>query len=93
MNARLYFSTDGSMPIEPIEELSVVSLKKPLETDEGFIPSGTEGVVVSVYGEGAAYCVEFEQPFHAVVTVECDFIDAVAGKSRADLSRSIGATD
>ena len=93
MNARLYFSTDAFTPIEPIEELSVVSLKKPIETGEGLMPAGAEGVVVSVYGEGVAYCVEFEEPFHSIITVECELIDSVAGESRADLAHSIGATD
>ena len=93
MNARLYFSTDGSMPIEPIEELSAVSLKKPFATDQGLMPAGAEGTIVSVYGSGEAYRVEFEAPFHALITVERDFIDPVAGESRADLAASVGSAN
>ena len=93
MNARLYFSTDASTPVEPIEELSAVSLRKPHGTDGGLLPAGAEGTVVAVYGSGDAYCVEFEVPFHALVVTARDAIDPVVGASRADLARSLGTAD
>lgn len=37
--------------------------------DGGDMPAGSRGTVVGVYRGGAAYEVEFVEPFHAVVTV------------------------
>lgn len=71
MNARSYFATDSSNPIEPIEELDRVSLLKSVETEAGLIKVGAVGTVVSVYDDGVAYCVEFDEPIGALVTVLC----------------------
>ena len=41
-------------------DLDLVRLRIALTTDEGHeVPAGTRGTVVAVYGEGAAYEVEF----------------------------------
>jgi len=37
--------------------------------DARVLPPGAEGVVVGIWRDGAAYEVEFDEPFHAVVTV------------------------
>ncbi len=33
------------------------------------MPKGTEGAIVFIHGGGAAYMVEFDDPFPAVITV------------------------
>ena len=59
---------------EPIEELTRVALSKPVETESGVLPAGSMGTVVGVYQSGAAYEVEFANPFHTVATVMPDAI-------------------
>jgi uncharacterized protein DUF4926 len=51
-------------------ELSLVSLGRPVESDEGLLPPGATGTVVHVYPDERAYEVEFQRPFHAVATLE-----------------------
>ena len=85
MNERLYFTTDNAEPIEPIEELSVVRLKNPMETANGLLVAGACGTVVSVFGSGEAYMVEFDGPFHALETLSCEMVEAVSGSSGADI--------
>ena len=53
----------------PVAEHAMVSLNAPLAADEGILPKGARGTVVAVYKGGAAYEVEFREPFHSVVTV------------------------
>jgi hypothetical protein len=56
-------------------ELSMVSLARPVEADEGrLLPSGSKGTVVHVYPDERAYLVEFNRPFHTVATVDADAI-------------------
>ena len=55
-------------------ELSMVSLARPVEADGRLLPSGSKGTVVHVYPDERAYEVEFNRPFHTVVTVEADAI-------------------
>lgn len=51
-------------------ELSLVSLARPVEAEEGILPAGSTGTVVHVYPGERAYEIEFVRPFHALVTVE-----------------------
>lgn len=57
-----------------VDELSTVALLCPVEADGHFLPCGATGTVVYVYSDGLAYEVEFNRPFHAVVTVEVDAV-------------------
>jgi hypothetical protein len=60
----------------PFAELSIVTLTKAMHVAGRPLPRGTSGTVVAAYKDGLAYEVEFEQPFHAVVTVEADDLSA-----------------
>ncbi len=54
-------------------DLSVVALTRAVEVEGQSLPEGTLGTVVAAYGDGVGYEVEFERPFHAVVTLQaCD---------------------
>jgi len=54
-------------------ELSVVALTHAVDVEGQSLPEGTLGTVVAAYGDGVGYEVEFERPFHAVVTLQaCD---------------------
>jgi hypothetical protein len=57
-----------------IADLSVVSLRHDQECDGRVLPEGATGAVVYTYDDGAGYEVEFEKPFHCVVTVARDDI-------------------
>lgn len=63
-----------STDIDPaIPELSVVALRTDLTLkDARVLPAEAEGTVVGLWGDGKGYVVEFEEPFHAVATVEAD---------------------
>ncbi|MGX7707639.1 hypothetical protein [Methylobacterium sp. Gmos1] len=51
-------------------ELDVVTLKTPAMSDDGaLVPAGATGTIVAVYGNAAAFGVEFEIPIHAIATV------------------------
>ena len=60
----------------PFVELSVVTLTRDVDVDGERLPRGATGVVVAVYADGLGYEVEFEQPFHAVVTLEAGDLNA-----------------
>ena len=66
-----------SKTIDSIPELGLVALKQARACDGGMLPEGTTGTVVFVYRDGAAYEVEFEEPFHCVVTLDRDDIHPV----------------
>jgi len=53
-----------------VSELSVVALTHPIEIDDKSLPAGSLGTVVAAYDDGLGYEVEFENPFHAVITLE-----------------------
>jgi hypothetical protein len=59
---------------EPIAELSIVALRHAHEHDGKVLPEGAKGAVVHAYRGGAGYEVEFDEPFHCVVTVGRDDI-------------------
>lgn len=51
-------------------ELDVVTLKTAALSDDGdTVPAGATGTIVAVYGDAAAFGVEFETPLHALATV------------------------
>lgn len=77
MAARLlhaYVPADDS----PIEELSRVSLTEDLVAEGSLLSRGAKGTVVSVYGRGEAYCVEFTTPISVLLTVRPDQIEALS---------------
>jgi hypothetical protein len=51
-------------------ELSVVSMRHPVDVDGRTLPAGTKGTVVAAYADGLGYEVEVFEPFHAVITLE-----------------------
>jgi hypothetical protein len=55
------------------QEHSVVTLFSGLELEDGrMLPPGAAGAVVGIWKKGAAYEVEFNEPFHAVVTIPAE---------------------
>ena len=82
MNARLFYTANHTAS-EPIEELSRVRLLRSKDVPPaGRLPEGASGTIVSVYGDGEAYCVEFTDPFHAILTLENSEMEAVPEASR-----------
>ncbi len=57
-------------------ELSMVALTRAVEVEGRSLPKGTLGTVVAAYGDGVGYEVEFERPFHAVVTLQAGDLTA-----------------
>lgn len=62
---------------DSIPELSIVALRRSCEHDGKILPEGTTGAVVHAYRDGAGYEVEFDKPFHCVVTIGRDDIRRV----------------
>ena len=60
-----------------LDELAIVKLREPRTFEGGVLPVGSEGTVVHSYRNGAAYEVEFAQPFHCVMTVRRADIEPV----------------
>ncbi len=57
------------------DDLTLVRLLRPVETDDGLpVEEGTKGVVVAEWGDGAAYEVEFEM---GLATVEVNNLIAI----------------
>ncbi|WP_298957926.1 DUF4926 domain-containing protein [uncultured Methylobacterium sp.] len=83
--ARPYFRIAEGARRLPLDELDVVAVGPGVvDEDEGRgIPAGSVGTIVAVYGEGEAFCVEFEEPFHALATVGRDQIVRVEAASSA----------
>ena len=93
MDARLFFDA-GPSGSAPIEELSDVRLVNALElTPRGYLPRGTSGTVVAVHAHGEAYTVEFEEPFHALLLLEADKVEAIPGATREHLIAATGKVD
>jgi hypothetical protein len=51
-------------------ELSVVSMRHPVNVNGQTLPTGTKGTIVAAYADGIGYEVEVFEPFHAVITLE-----------------------
>lgn len=76
-SAALQHRRVGTPP--PWPEHSLVRLSSAVETDDGGrLPEGSVGAVVGVWQNGAAYEVEFEKPFSAVVTVAAAQLEQAA---------------
>lgn len=60
----------ASRAVPRFAELSVVTLVHPVAVGDRALPAGALGAVVAVYADGLGYEVEFEAPFHAVVTLD-----------------------
>jgi hypothetical protein len=57
-------------------ELSTVRLTRDVDVKGRILPKGARGTVVAAYSDGIGYEVEFETPFHAVVTLEAGNLSA-----------------
>ena len=55
-------------------DLSVVTLRHPVEWKGGVLPEGGKGTIVHVYRDGEHYEVEFAEPFACTVTLGRDDI-------------------
>lgn len=65
-----FMHLEGSeSPVRRFAELSVVALTHSVETGGQWMPSGAKGTIVAAYADGVGYEVEFEEPFHAVLTL------------------------
>ena len=51
-------------------DLSTVALVRAVDVGGRALPAGARGTVVGAYADGLGYEVEFDVPFHAVVTVQ-----------------------
>ena len=59
-------------------ELSVVETLRPVETDDGeAVPAGSRGTIVAIYGDGAAYEVEFARPVIGNCTIRPELLRSV----------------
>ena len=58
-----------------MSELSIVALRNERSCGDGVLPPGAKGTIVHVYHDEAGYEVEFEEPFHCVLTVARDDIE------------------
>lgn len=67
-------SATGLRGCAPVVELQRVTLARLVDCEEGRVPAGATGTIVHVWRNGAAFEVEFTQPFHAVATVQAQDI-------------------
>lgn len=59
-------------------ELSVVETLRPVETDDGAaVPAGSRGTIVAIYGDGAAYEIEFARPVVGNCTIRPELLRSV----------------
>ena len=63
-------SRNEKAPEPSFAELSVVALTRAVDVEGQLLPEGALGTIVAAYGDGVGYEVEFERPFHAVVTLQ-----------------------
>ena len=63
--------------VDAIQELTLVALTQPRQVSGKLLPEGAKGAVVHAYRDGAGYEVEFDEPFHCVITVRRDDIRQV----------------
>lgn len=62
--------------IRHFAELSLVTLVHAVDVDGHTLAKGSRGTVVAAYHDGVGYEVEFEAPFHAVLTLEAGDLTA-----------------
>ena len=90
MDARLFYVVE---PAERggLDELDDVRLTEDVEVSPvGTLPMGTRGTIVAVHGYAEAYDVEFAEPFHALLLLEADKVEAVPGATRERLIAETG---
>ncbi|HVH78070.1 MAG TPA: hypothetical protein VM782_01660 [Stellaceae bacterium] len=63
--------------VASIPELSVFALRHARECGGKMLPEGAKGTIVHAYRDGAGYEVEFDEPFHCVLTVGSSDIQQV----------------
>jgi uncharacterized protein (DUF433 family) len=61
-----------------IPDLTDIRTTRDFDTEQGVLPAGTLGTIVSAYDHGGVYLVEFEAPWH-VVSVPLDLVLALHG--------------
>jgi len=57
-------------------EHAVVSLRTSIDADGQVLPEGARGTIVGIYRGGAAYEVEFFEPFHCLATLKPEMLAA-----------------
>ncbi len=57
-------------------ELSRVALTHAVEVEGRSLPQGALGTIVAAYGDDIGYEVQFERPFHVVVTLQAGDLTA-----------------
>ncbi|WP_267427170.1 DUF4926 domain-containing protein [Methylobacterium sp. GC_Met_2] len=61
----------GAEWTEPVRELDRVRVLLPVMGDDDLtVPAGATGTVVAVYTDGAAFEVEFTEPFDTLATID-----------------------
>ncbi len=61
-----------------LDELDRIKLAHDVESEDGeIVPAGAVGTIVTVYGKGEAFMVEFSAPFHALADVDSSAIASV----------------
>jgi hypothetical protein len=69
-NDPLHEDADGRRARHAFPELSTVRLTHDVDVKGRILPKGARGTVVAACSDGIGYEVEFETPFHAVVTLK-----------------------
>ena len=78
MSVETFFLVRRNEPRSDLKDLDRVALTAAVTTDDGDVVSeGTQGTIVGVWREGAAYEVEFAYPAGTLATVEADGLELV----------------
>ena len=78
MSVETYYLMRRTEPRSALRELDRVALTAGLVTDEEIaIEAGTQGTVVGIWRDGAAYEVEFADPPGTLATVEADGLELI----------------
>jgi len=63
--------------VKALAEHAIVTLSSDARLEDGrLLPRGAAGAIVGIWRDGAAYEVEFREPFHAVATVPVRLVAA-----------------
>jgi hypothetical protein len=79
-DVQLLYASRPATPSEGVHrELTRVALLSSVTGDDGtLLPEGATGTVVAVWGDGAAYEVDFGAPYEDLAVVEASGLRAVA---------------
>lgn len=72
MEAGLETTPASHPPSAVFAELTTVRLVRAIDVEGRTLPADALGTVVAAYADRAGYEVEFDHPFHAVVTLDGD---------------------